>query len=234
MPALIREDYDIRRMIRNRFFAAMVSWVGIERAGSYLRINIHTARPGVVIGKKGADIEGLRTEIETLTGHKSFINVVEIKTPEMDPRLVAESIALQLEKRVHFGSALKRAMDRTMTSGALGIKIMVSGRLGGAEIARRERKREGRIPLHTFCADIDYGFVEAMTNMGKIGVKVWIFKKLLFAKTPKELLAELRKNSGEELVLSQGPAKPEQPAAVEREKKKETDLNADAKESKRP
>lgn len=199
MPALIREDFDIRTMVKERFQLAAVSWVGIERAGSYLRVNIHTARPGVVIGRRGADIEGLRTELEALTGRRTFINVIEIKAPELDPRLVAEAIALQLERRVAYRRALKRAMERTMAAGALGIKVKVSGRLGGVEIARKEWMREGRIPLHTFCADIDYGFTEAMTTMGKIGVKVWIFKKLLFAKTPRELMEELRKSGpGEE------------------------------------
>jgi len=200
MPAFIREDVEIRELISHRFKLASVSWVGIERAGSYLRINIHTARPGLVIGKRGADIEALRKDIEKMTGNKTAINVHEIKTPELDAQLVSESIAFQLEKRAHYGSAMKRAIERAMSAKALGIKIMVGGRLGGAEIARQEWKREGRVPLHTLCADIDYGFSEARTLSGKIGVKVWIFKKLHFAKSPKEILAEIRKNSEEQPV----------------------------------
>jgi len=192
MPALIGEDYKIRHLVRERFRLAAVSWVGIERAGSYLRVNIHTARPGVVIGKRGADIESLRAQIEKLTSRKTFINVVEIKEPELDARLVAESIAMQLERRIAHRRAMRRAMERTMQAGALGIKIEIKGRIGGAEIARREWNREGRVPLHTFSADIDYGIVEARTMMGLIGVKVWIFKKQFFAKSPNELLKELR------------------------------------------
>jgi len=193
IPALIGEDFRIRRLVKERFRMAAVSWVGIERAGSYLRVNIHTARPGVVIGKKGVDIEALRTSIEKITSRKTFINVMEIKEPELDSRLVAEAIALQLEKRIAHRRAMRRAMERTMQSGALGIKVMVAGRLGGIEIARREWQREGRVPLHTFSADIDYGTAEAHTTAGLIGVKVWIFKKQLFAKSMKELLAAAKK-----------------------------------------
>ncbi len=188
MPALIGEDFKIRNLVKNTFRQAAVSWVGIERAGSYLRVNIHTARPGVVIGKKGADIEGIRKQIEDLTQRKTFINVMEIKDPELDARLVAEAIAVQLEKRIAYRRAMRRAMERTLQSGALGIKVMVGGRLNGAEIARREWQREGRVPLHTYCADVDYGTAEAFTTAGLIGVKVWIFKKQLFVKSPKELL----------------------------------------------
>ena len=197
IPALIGEDFKIRTLVKDRFRLAAVSWVGIERAGSYLRVNIHTARPGVVIGKKGVDIEAIRTAIEKITSRKTFINVMEIKEPELDSRLVAEAIALQLEKRIAHRRAIKRAMERTMGSGALGIKIMASGRLGGAEIARREWFRKGRVPLQTISADIDYGLTEAMTAMGKIGIKVWIFKKLFFAKTPRELMEQLKKLQAE-------------------------------------
>ena len=193
MPALIGEDYRIRTLVKERFRLAAVSWIGIERTGSYLRINIHTARPGVVIGKRGADIESVRSAIEKITTSKTFINVMEIKEPEMDARLVAEAIALQLEKRIAHRRAIKRAMERTMQAGALGIKVMVGGRLGGSEIARREWMREGRVPLHTFSADIDYGFAEAHTTMGLIGCKVWIFKKQHFVKNPKELLSTVKK-----------------------------------------
>jgi len=197
MPELIGEDFEIRRMVRDRFNQASVSWTGIERAGSYLKLTIHTARPGIVIGRRGMDIENLKKDIEALTSRKVFINVSEIKIAEMDPRLVGQSIAQQLEKRIGHKKAIKRAMERTMASGALGIKIMVSGRLGGSEIARREQFRKGNVPLQTLSADIDYGLTEAMTVMGKIGVKVWIFKKLFFAKTPRELMDQLKKLQSE-------------------------------------
>jgi len=222
MPALIGQDFDIRALIRERFRLAAVSWIGIERAGSYLRVNIHTARPGVVIGKRGADIEALKNDIERITGSRTFVNVMEIKTPELDARLVAEAIAFQLEKRAHYASVLKRTIERAMSAKALGIKIMVSGRIAGAEIARREWKREGRVPLHTLCADIDYGTAEAHTISGKIGVKVWIFKKLHFAKSPREIIAEMRKNE-------MGVDHPEAP--VSETDKKEPNSNADAKTS---
>jgi small subunit ribosomal protein S3 len=186
MPALIGEDFKIRSLVKKTFRMAAVSWVGIERAGSYLRVNIHTARPGVVIGKRGADIEAIRGKVETLTQRKTFINVMEIKDPELDPRLVAEAIAIQLEKRIAYRRAMRRSIERTMQSGALGIKVMVGGRLNGAEIARREWSREGRVPLHTYSADVDYGTAEAYTTAGIIGVKVWIFKKLHFVKGAKE------------------------------------------------
>lgn len=197
MPELILEDYEIRNLIKERFNLAAVSWVEIERAGSYLKVTIHTARPGIVIGRKGIDIENLKRDIENFTGRKTFINVSEIKAPELDARLVAQSIAIQIEKRVAYKRAIKWAMERTMSSKAKGIKVMVAGRLGGAEIARREWFRLGRVPLQTISADIDYGFAEAMTIMGKIGIKVWIFKDLFFAKTPKELMEQLKKKETE-------------------------------------
>jgi small subunit ribosomal protein S3 len=187
MPALIGEDFKIRKLIKERFRLAAVSWIGIERAGSYLRVNIHTARPGVVIGKRGADIESVRTKVEKLTKCKTYINVMEIKQPELDARLVGEAIAMQLERRINHRRAIRRALERTMQSGALGIKVQIKGRLNGAEIARREWSREGRVPLHTFSADVDYGLTEARTTAGQIGVQVWIFKKMLFAKSTKEL-----------------------------------------------
>jgi small subunit ribosomal protein S3 len=197
MPELIGEDFEIRRIVMERFHLASVSWVDIERAGAYLKVTIHTARPGVVIGRKGADIENLKRDVERLTKRKVFINVSEIKIPELDPRLVGQSIAQQLEKRISFKRAIKRSMERTMGSGALGIKVMASGRLGGAEIARREWFHKGRMPLGTISADIDYGLTEALTGMGKIGIKVWIFKKLFFAKTPRELREQLQKMEAE-------------------------------------
>ena len=214
MPALIGEDFKIRNLVKQTFRQAAVSWVGIERAGSYLRVNIHTARPGVVIGKKGADIEAIRKQIEDLTQRKTFINVMEIKDPELDSRLVAEAIAMQLEKRIAHRRAMRRAMERTMQSGALGIKVMVGGRLNGSEIARREWQREGRVPLHTYCADVDYGTAEAFTTAGLIGVKCWIFKKQLFVKSPKELLQQAKKAMGVTEAAAAAAAPAAAPAAA--------------------
>lgn len=192
MPQLIEEDHKIREFLRDRLKLAAVSKIGIERTGKYLRVNVFTARPGIVIGKKGADIEGLRTAVEAMTGRKTTVNVMEIKRPELDAQLVSEGVAMQLEKQVSFRRALKRSIERAMQSGALGIKIRVSGRLGGAEIARTEWLKEGRVPLQTFRADIDYGFSEAHITMGRIGVKVWIFRKELFKKTDADLMEEVR------------------------------------------
>ena len=194
-PALIGEDFKIRNLVRKAFRMAAVSWVGIERAGSYLRVNIHTARPGVVIGKKGADIEALRKNVEAMTSRKTYVNVMEIKDPELDSRLVADSIAVQLEKRIAHRRAMRRAMERTIQSGALGIKVMISGRVNGAEISRREWQREGRVPLHTFAADVDYGTAEAMTHAGLIGVKVWIYKGDKILDKAKEEPVEERKHA---------------------------------------
>lgn len=190
MPDFIEEDHKIRHYLKQKLHLAAVSRICIERAGKYLRVNIYTARPGIVIGKGGQGIENLRTDLEEMTGRKTFVNVMEIKRPEMDAQLVAEGIALQLEKQISYRRAMKRSIEKTMAAGAQGIKIMVSGRLGGSEIARREWLKEGRIPLQTFRADIDYGFAEAFTTMGQIGVKAWIFKRELFKKTEKELLEE--------------------------------------------
>jgi small subunit ribosomal protein S3 len=192
MPALIEEDFKIRSFMKERLKLAAVSRIGIERTGNYLRVNIFTARPGLVIGKKGADIEGLRNVVEEMTGLKTAIQIIEIKRPELDAQLVAEGVAMQLEKQVGFRRAMKRSMERAMQGGALGIKVQVAGRLGGAEIARTEWLKEGRVPLQTFRADIDYGFTEARINMGTIGVKTWIFKKELFRKTDADLMAEVR------------------------------------------
>lgn len=190
MPDLIEEDYRIRQFLKERFRYAALSKVTIERTGQYVRINLHTARPGVIIGKRGADIEELKKQVQEMTKSEAGIFVIEVKRPELDAQLVAESIAFQLEKQVSFRRAMKRAVERTMSSGAGGIKVMVAGRLGGAEIARTEWIMEGRVPLHTFRADIDYGFSEAHINMGRIGVKAWIFKKEFFTKSEKDLLKE--------------------------------------------
>lgn len=199
MPDLLEEDRRIRQYLRRKLQGAAVSRIRIERAGKHLRVNIYTARPGIVIGKKGSDIENLCRDIEAMTDRKAFVNVMEIKRPELDSQLVAEGIALQLEKKVGFRRAMKKAIERTMAAGALGIKVRVSGRLGGAEIARTEWMKEGRVPLQTFRADIDYGFAEALITMGRIGVKAWIFKKELFKKTREDLLEEVKLVPKEEL-----------------------------------
>lgn len=190
MPDLIEEDFRIRQFLRTRFRMAALSKIAIERTGQYVRVNLHTARPGIIIGKKGADIEELKKQIQEMSQGEVALNVIEIKRAELDAYLVAESVAFQLERQIGFRRAMKRAIERTMAAGAGGIKIMVSGRLGGAEIARTEWQMEGRVPLHTFRADIDYGFTEAHITMGRIGVKVWIFKKEFFTKSDKDLLKE--------------------------------------------
>ncbi|NLM44277.1 MAG: 30S ribosomal protein S3 [Clostridiales bacterium] len=174
---LLIEDNKIRKYLKEKLFNSGISRIEIERTANKIRININTAKPGMVIGKGGSGIEALRKEVEKLTNNKSIsINITEIKVPELDAQLVAENIAAQLEKRISFRRAMKQAIQRTMRSGAKGIKTMTSGRLGGAEIARSEWYREGTIPLQTLRADIDYGFAEAHTTYGRIGVKVWIYK----------------------------------------------------------
>ena len=173
-------DIKTRDMLRAKLAQAGISRIQIERPAKTARITIHTARPGVVIGKKGEDIEKLRKEVSELMGVPTHINVVEIRKPETDAQLVAESIAQQLERRIMFRRAMKRAVQNAMRLGALGIKVNVAGRLNGAEIARTEWYREGRVPLHTLRADIDYGFAEAKTTYGIIGVKTWIYKGEVF------------------------------------------------------
>jgi small subunit ribosomal protein S3 len=183
----IYTDYQVREFLRKKLADASVSLIHIERAARKVNVTIHTARPGIVIGKKGEDIEKLRAETAKLVGMPVGdvrLNVAEIRKPEMDARLVAEGIAQQIEKRVMFRRAMKRAVMSTMRSGALGVKVRLSGRLNGSEIARTEWSREGRIPLHTFRADIDYGTAEARTTYGVIGVKVWIFKGEVFDVAP--------------------------------------------------
>ncbi|PWE16549.1 30S ribosomal protein S3 [Marinicauda salina] len=173
---LLHEDLRIRNFLKDRLKNASVSKIVIERPHRKCRITIHTARPGVVIGKKGADIEKLRREVAKMTDGEVFLNLVEVRKPEIDANLVAESIAQQLERRVAFRRAMKRSLQSAMRMGAQGCKIICGGRLGGAEIARTEQYNEGSVPLHTLRADIDYGFAEAKTAMGIIGVKVWIYK----------------------------------------------------------
>jgi small subunit ribosomal protein S3 len=192
MPNFIEEDYRVRVYLKSKFKLASVSKVVIERPGKHLRVNIYTSRPGIIIGKGGQGIENLKKEIESMTSKKIFVNVIEIKKSECDAQLVAENVAFQLEKQIAFRRVMKKAIEKAMIAGVHGIKVMISGRLGGAEIARTEWLKEGRVPLQTFRADIDYGFIEACTTMGQIGVKVWIFKKELFKKTTQELLKETK------------------------------------------
>ena len=176
----LHEDLRIRKYIKNKLYHAGISRIEIERLGEKegqkVRIIIHTARPGIIIGKKGVEVEKLKKEIVAMTGKNVSIDIKEIRKPELDAQLVAENIALQIEKRVAYRRAMKKAVAAAMRFGALGIKVQAAGRLAGAEIARREWYRDGRVPLHTFRADIDYGFAEAKTTYGIIGVKVWIYK----------------------------------------------------------
>ncbi len=173
---MLHEDLGIRKFLHERLAQAGVSRIVIERPAKKARITIHTARPGVVIGKKGADIEKLRRDLQAKTGGEVHLNIVEIRKPELDAKLVAENIAQQLERRVAFRRAMKRAVQSAMRLGAQGIRINCGGRLGGAEIARSEWYREGRVPLHTLRADVDYGEATARTTYGACGVKVWVFK----------------------------------------------------------
>ena len=191
-PEYIKTDHEVRKCIKRKLKDASVSKISIERPAKKINITIHTARPGIVIGKKGEDIEKLRAELAKLIGMNIAdvrINISEVRKPELDAQLVAEGIAQQLERRVMFRRAMKRAVTNTMRVGAEGIKVKVGGRLNGAEIARSEWYREGRVPLHTLRADIDYGFAEAHTTYGVIGVKVWIFKGEVFDK-PEPVAAE--------------------------------------------
>ena len=172
----LHEDLNIRKFISTRLADASVSTIEIERAANRVNVSIHTAKPGMVIGKGGSEVEALRKELNKLTGKRVHINIVEIKKPDLDAKLVAEGIARQLENRVAFRRAQKQAIQRTMRSGAQGIKTLVSGRLNGADMARSEGYSEGTVPLHTLRADIDYAWEEADTTYGKLGVKVWIYR----------------------------------------------------------
>ena len=177
---LLLNDLQVRAFLEKKLVQASVSRIEIQRPAQTARITIHTARPGIVIGKKGEDVEKLRNAVSTMMGVPVHINIEEIRKPDLDAKLVGQSVASQLERRVMFRRAMKRAVQNAMRGGAEGIKIQVSGRLGGAEIARSEWYREGRVPLHTLRADIEYGFAEANTTYGIIGVKVWIYKGEVF------------------------------------------------------
>jgi len=196
---LLHDDLNLRAFLAKRLKQAGVSRIVIERPAKRARVTIHTARPGVVIGKKGADIEKLRQDLSRMTGGEVSLNIIEIRKPEVDAKLVAENIAQQLERRVAFRRAMKRAVQNAMRLGAQGIRINCGGRLGGAEIARMEWYREGRVPLHTLRADIDYGEATAITTYGTCGVKVWIFKGEVMAHDPMaqdKRMAEAQPGSG--------------------------------------
>lgn len=200
---LLLEDVKIREFIKKECVQAGISRVVIERPHKKCRVTIHSARPGVIIGKKGADIETLRKKVANLTDSELHLNIVEVRKPELDAQLVSESIAQQLERRVSFRRAMKRAVQNAMRMGALGIRVNLAGRLGGAEIARTEWYREGRVPLHTLRADIDYATSEAMTAYGIIGIKVWIFKGEIMEHDP-----QARDRKSQELQDGPGPRSP--------------------------
>ncbi len=185
-PEFLNADLKVRAFIKEKLKQASVSRVQIERPARNARITIHTARPGIVIGKKGEDVESLRQQVSQMMGVPVHINIEEVRKPELDAYLVAESVAQQLERRIMFRRAMKRAVTNAMRLGAKGVKICVAGRLNGSEIARTEWYREGRVPLHTLRADIDYGFAEANTTYGIIGVKLWIFKGEVFDTKPQD------------------------------------------------
>ena len=185
-PELLHEDIKIRNFLKKRLYHAGVSKIDIERAANKAKINIHTARPGIVIGKKGAEIEKLKQELAKLTRKETFINIHEVRRPDVDAQLVSENVALQLERRVAFRRAMKEALARAMRMGAQGVRIQSAGRLGGSEIARTEWYREGRVPLHTLRADVNYGFAEAHTTHGLIGVRVWIFRGEVLSRQEEE------------------------------------------------
>jgi small subunit ribosomal protein S3 len=181
------EDQKIRKFLKKRLFHAGISKINIARTGDKIKVKLHTARPGIVIGKKGIEIEALKKDLDKFTKRKCLIDIQEVRRPEADAQLVAENVALQLVRRIAFRRAMKKAINIALKFGAKGVKISCSGRLGGAEMARREWYREGRVPLHTLRADIDYGFAEAKTTYGIIGVKVWIFKGEILPETEKRL-----------------------------------------------
>ena len=180
---LVVEDYNIRKYLKNRLYSAGIAKIEVERNNAKVKINIHCSRPGVVIGKAGAEIENLRKDMEARLGKSVNLNIVEVRSPDLNAQLVAENIAQQLEKRISFRRAMKKAMQQATRLGAKGIKVTCGGRLGGAEIARSESYHEGTIPLQTIRADIDYGFAEAATTYGRIGIKVWIYKGEVLSQT---------------------------------------------------
>lgn len=202
-PALIEQDYKIRQYLKDKLKSAAIPKIIIERAASRLRVTLYTARPGIVIGRKGTELDKLKEEIAQLTGNKEiYIDVVEVKNPEVDAQLVAENVALQMERRISFKRAMKKAVQTAMDFGAQGIKIRCAGRLGGSEIARSEKYHEGKVPLHTLRSDIDYGFAESNTAAGKIGVKVWVCRGLKERKAPVPPKRKVNKEAEPETVAS--------------------------------
>ena len=190
------EDYKLREYLKKKLFLAGIAKIEIEKFANKIRLSIHAAKPGIIIGKGGSEIDKLKKDVETLTGKTVILNVVEVKTPDLSAQLVAENIASQLERRISFRKAMKQCMARTMKMGAKGIKAAVAGRVGGAEIARTEQYHEGTIPLQTLRADIDYGFAEADTTYGKLGVKVWIYKGEVLAEGKKAVEKAPQKEGG--------------------------------------
>jgi small subunit ribosomal protein S3 len=188
---LLHEDLRVKKFLKQRLYHAGISRIEIERAATKAKINIHTARPGIVIGKKGAEIDKLKQELASLTRREVYINIHEVRRPDLDAQLVSENVALQLERRVSFRRAMKESVSRAVRMGAQGVRIQCAGRLGGAEIARTEWYREGRVPLHTLRADISYGFAESKTTYGVIGVKVWIFRGEVLTKEEEQQKAAL-------------------------------------------
>lgn len=180
-PIFIQQDFEVRKLVKKRFKQASISKIIIERLSDKLKIKIHSARPGLIIGRHGQDIEKLRQDLSALIKREVAVDIIEVKNPAIDAQLVSENVALQLEKRIAFRRAMKRAIEQSLGAGAKGIKISASGRLGGAEIARTEGYRQGKLPLSTLRADIDYGFSESLTTYGLIGIKVWIYKGDVFS-----------------------------------------------------
>lgn len=194
--AAVVEDFRMRKQIRKKLDQAAISHIEIERAANRIKITLHTARPGIIIGRGGKGVDDLRAEMEKMTGKQVHVNVQEVRRPDVDAQLVAESISSQLTRRVAFKRAMRQAVMRTMRAGGKGIKVQLSGRLGGAEMARREAAKDGKIPLHTLRADIDYGFAEAGTTYGNIGVKVWIYRGDILSKQRVVLETEQRDQTG--------------------------------------
>ena len=190
-PKCIEEDYKIRKFIKKNFKQAAISKIVIERLAQRVRIRIHTARPGIIIGRHGADIERLRGDLNGMVNREISIDIEEVKEPMIEAQLISENVALQLEKRVAYRRAIKRVVEQAMSSGAQGIRIVCSGRLGGAEMSRKETYKQGKIPLQTLRADIDYGFAEALTTYGLIGIKTWVYKgDILFSKDKEKVAVE--------------------------------------------
>lgn len=210
----IQEDYKIRKYINKQFKQAAVSLIVIERVAEQIKIRIHSARPGVIIGRRGADIDRLRADLGTITKKEIQVDIQEIKNPSIEAQLVAQSVAFQLEKRVAFRRAMKRAMEQARAAGAKGIKIRCSGRLGGTEMARSEKYYEGKVPLQTLRADIDYGFAEALTTYGLLGIKVWVYKGDVIKDQEEIEALAVQAQQGQQPVLANRPEPQTQTATL--------------------